>query len=521
MASPAAAPVAALIALPVAVASIVALSTVLRLHPFFSLLVPAVAFGALFVPLEASLDAFSAGVGRTTGGVGVIILCGSVIGAFLDRTDAVTSIAQSILRAVGDAHSLLAMALVGFITSIPVFADAAFIVLCPVINDVIRKGGHPAAHFALALGLATSHTMVPPTPGPVFAAAALHADLGLVAAAGSLVAVSGCIAATLFCFVVVPPTLTLDDVAHGGGERGTDAASPADVPADAAPSDANGGAAAAAAAGGGGTVQDRRLQRRRPPPPELWRALLPILLPMALIGVGSLSAALAPGASEVGLDSRGSGVVALLRFVGRAEIALCVGMAAAYAVLPLPSGRAELSIDGAVGAGVTSAAPIILITAAGGGFGGVIAATGVGATVAELLGGGGGGGGGGGEAAAGAAVGDGMAATVEPTAAEATETAAAAAAAAAAAGAFSILVPMALAAALKTAQGSGTVAITLTASLVAPLLPPSVVGFERALVVVAIGAGSLCVIHVNDSFFWVRSAAQPPPPPLPLSPPSR
>ena len=83
------------LALPVAVVLIVLLSAGLRLHPFFSLLLPAVGFGALFLPLEASLDAFSAGVGRTTGGVGVIILCGSVIGAFLDRTDAVTSIAQA------------------------------------------------------------------------------------------------------------------------------------------------------------------------------------------------------------------------------------------------------------------------------------------------------------------------------------------------------------------------------------------------------------------------------------------
>ena len=96
--------------------------------------------------------------------------------------------------------------LVGFITSIPVFADAAFIVLCPVIDNIIRQGGHPTAHFALALGLATSHTMVPPTPGPVFAAAALGADLGLVVAAGSVVAMSGCLAATLFCFMIPPPT---------------------------------------------------------------------------------------------------------------------------------------------------------------------------------------------------------------------------------------------------------------------------------------------------------------------------
>ena len=103
------APDSALIALPVAVACIVLLSAWLKLHPFYSLFLPAVAFGAVFLPLEESLDAFSAGVGRTTGGVGVIILCGSVIGAFLDRTDAVTTIARSILAFTGDAHSLLAM----------------------------------------------------------------------------------------------------------------------------------------------------------------------------------------------------------------------------------------------------------------------------------------------------------------------------------------------------------------------------------------------------------------------------
>ena len=362
-----AAPVTALFALPVAVASIVALSTVLRLHPFFSLFVPAVVFGSLFVSPEASLDAFSDGVGRTTGGVGVIILCGSVIGAFLDRTDAVTSIAQSILRAVGDAHSLLAMALVGFVTSIPVFADAAFIVLCPVINDVIRNGGHPTAHFALALGLATSHTMVPPTPGPVFAAAALQADLGLVVAAGSLVAISGCIVATLFCFAISPPT------PFGSDANGAPAS--AMVAGTASMSDME--------AGDNEHSARRRLQRE---PPELWRALLPIVLPMALIGVGSISAALGPTSATSVTESSGpdaGGLGALMRFVGRAEIALCAGIVAAFFALSLE--KAELSIDGTVGEGIAAAAPIILITAAGGGFGGVITQTGVGVTVAEIL----------------------------------------------------------------------------------------------------------------------------------------
>jgi GntP family gluconate:H+ symporter len=58
---------------------------------------------------------------------------------------------------------------------------------------------------------------------------------------------------------------------------------------------------------------------------------------------------------------------------------------------------------------------------------------------------------------------------------------------------------------LKTAQGSSTVAIITTASLVSPLM--SSLGFDtetqKALVVIAIGAGSMVVSHVNDSFFWI------------------
>ena len=100
-------PSVALVALPVTVLAIVLLSACLRLHPFFALMGPAIAFGSCFLPLEQSLDAFSAGLARTTGSVGVIILCGSVIGAFLGRTNAVSSIASHAVAVVGDTHTLL------------------------------------------------------------------------------------------------------------------------------------------------------------------------------------------------------------------------------------------------------------------------------------------------------------------------------------------------------------------------------------------------------------------------------
>ena len=68
-----------------------------------------------------------------------------------------------------------------------------------------------------------------------------------------------------------------------------------------------------------------------------------------------------------------------------------------------------------------------------------------------------------------------------------------------------IFFPFLLAAILKTAQGSSTVAITTTAGMLAPLM--TTLGFDTpvaaALAVMAIGAGAMTVSHANDSYFWV------------------
>jgi GntP family gluconate:H+ symporter len=118
-----------------------------------------------------------------------------------------------------------------------------------------------------------------------------------------------------------------------------------------------------------------------------------------------------------------------------------------------------LSDSGWVGQAFRDCAIIILITGAGGAFGAVLRDSGI----ADALGGGAG--------------------ALE----------------------FGVVGPLLIAAAIKTAQGSSTVAIITTASLVAPLLPALGLDSEtgKALAVVAIGAGAMAVSHVNDSFFWV------------------
>ena len=185
--------------------------------------------------------------------------------------------------------------------------------------------------------------------------------------------------------------------------------------------------------------------------PSALRSFLPVVVPLVLIVFKSISDF--PGAPF------GEGVAAsVLRFIGEPVIALIIGMILSF-FLPKKFDRELLSTTGWVGKALTSAAVIIMITAAGGSFGMILRNSGI----ADILG----------ESLAGANVG--------------------------------IWLPFIIAAALKSAQGSSTVAIVTTASLIAPMM--EALGFVspvgKALAVMSLCSGAMVMSHVNDSFFWV------------------
>ena len=185
--------------------------------------------------------------------------------------------------------------------------------------------------------------------------------------------------------------------------------------------------------------------------PSALRSFLPVVVPLVLIIFKSISDF--PGAPF------GEGVAAsVLRFIGEPVIALIIGMILSF-FLPKKFDRELLSTTGWVGKSLTSAAVIIMITAAGGSFGMILRNSGI----ADILG----------ESLAGANVG--------------------------------IWLPFIIAAALKSAQGSSTVAIVTTASLIAPMM--EALGFVspvgKALAVMSLCSGAMVMSHVNDSFFWV------------------
>ena len=396
----------------ISVIVIILLTVRLKVHPFIALLLVALVYG--FVSGMSSADIMTSvneGFGNTLGGIGLIIILGIIIGAFLENSGGAYAIAEKVLKIIGKNRVPTAMGLIGWFVSIPVFADSGFLLLSPLNRSLSKKAKITLAGsaIALALGLTASHTMVPPTPGPIAAAGILGADLGLVLAIGIPVSLIALIFGIIFAKKFASKTYI-----------------------DPNPQ-----------------ISDEQLKIRSANAPGALKSSMPVVIPILLIVLRSVIKA---------MDGLNGVFVDFILFVGEPFIALLIGVFLSL-FLPKKLEKEMLSTTGWVGKSLSDAASIILITGAGGIFGKVLQNSGIAGVLGDTL-----------------------------------------------AGLnLSIWLPFILAAAIKTAQGSSTVALITTASIMAPLMDK--LGFsdslEKAMVVIAIGAGSAVVSHANDSFFWV------------------
>ena len=394
----------------VSVTFLVLSTTWLKLHPFLALLLTAFLFGTLAgMEPVALLEIVNQGFGKTIEGVGIVIVAGIIIGAFLENSGGAQSLAEGIIRTIGHQRLYAGLGAMGLIVSIPVFADSGFIILSSLQKALARKTGASVAGtaVALAMGLLATHTMVPPTPGPVAAAGVLEADLGLVILFGLLTAVGAMI-----------PTLWF---ARRFGEPVTL------------------------------TVQHEDPTSVPQPLPSIGKAALPILIPIILIVLRSVAAY---PTAPLGTG----GFQAFCLFIGHPIIALSVGILFSL-LLPQKLTKDMLSNGGWTGQALKEGTIVLLITGAGGAFGKVLQAAELGSLLEQQ-------------------------ATVSG---------------------MGIWLAFCLAAGLKTAQGSSTVALITSASIMAPLLPAMGIetSIEKAILVVSIGAGASAISHANDSFFWV------------------
>ncbi len=403
-----------IVLLVLAIAFIIFATAKLKLHPFLALLLTAFGFGLLAgMPLGEVVKSVNDGFGGTIGYIGIVILLGSIIGSFLEKSGGAWRLAESILSVTGKRNVPMTMSIMGYVVSIPVFCDSGFVILSSLNKALAKRAGVTLASgaIALSLGLYATHTMVPPTPGPIAAAGILGADLGLVIIWGLVIAAIATFAGWVFAVTVAAK---VDVPPYKEGEEPTLMPSLVDAPSP-------------------------------------LKSLLPIVLPILLIVLRSI--ALFP------TKPFGTGVaLQALDFLGQPVVALLIGFFFAL-LLPKKLETSMLSGSGWVGEAVLAAATIIIITGAGGSFGKVLQNSGIAKMVGEQL------------------------STAH----------------------LGIFLPFIIAAGIKTAQGSSTVAIITTAGIMAPLLSPLGLDSDtaRALVVVVIGAGSMVVSHANDSFFWV------------------
>jgi len=179
-------------------------------HVFFAMLLPILAFGFLpGVNIANFIDAFEKGFGKTLQGIAVVIVLGSIMAEALKHTGAIETITRTMVKAVGKKRMPLALTLSGFVLGIAVFSDIAYVILNPLVHSAAAIMGVSMGTMSTGLvgALQLTHALVPPTPGPIAAAALIGADIGKIIIFGGLVSLIGALASWIWGQYIVGPRM--------------------------------------------------------------------------------------------------------------------------------------------------------------------------------------------------------------------------------------------------------------------------------------------------------------------------
>ncbi len=181
-----------------------------RWHVFLALLVPLLIFGVIpGVEQNNFIDAFETGFGSTLGSIGVVIVLGSIIAEALRHTGAIQTITRSMVRVVGSKRMPLALTLTGLILGVAIFADVAYVILNPLVHSAAKMMGTTVAVMSVGLvgALQLTHAIVPPTPGPLAAAALVGADIGATIMYGSIACLVGALSGWIYGQYIIGPRI--------------------------------------------------------------------------------------------------------------------------------------------------------------------------------------------------------------------------------------------------------------------------------------------------------------------------
>lgn len=421
--------------------AVVLLITVVKLHPFLSLMLGSAVLGAVAtMPPGDIVTSFTTGFGSTTGSVGVLIALGAMIGKILEESGGANKIVATLVGKVGPNGLPWMMAAIAAILGLPLFFEVGVVLLVPVVILVARRTGLSVMKVGIPAlaGLSVLHGLVPPHPGPLTAIGLLGADLGRTLLYGILIAIPTVILAGPVLATFVDRWVPKHVAALPGG-----------------------GSAAGSAAGGSGSSTgtgtgdalgfdelDAPLEpgRRRV---GFGSAIVAITLPVLLMLVDAITKLL--------VTDEESGIRKVVDVFGTPVVALLIAVIFCYFRLGLASGMTRMQVSDSFGASLPGIAGIILIVAAGGGFKQTLVDAGVGDVIKDWA--------------------TGVNLSV-------------------------LLLGWLVAVLIRLGTGSATVATITAAGIVGPLAS-TLTTSHLALLVLAIGCGSLFFSHVNDAGFWL------------------
>ncbi|MFE9403103.1 gluconate:H+ symporter [Streptomyces sp. NPDC006530] len=398
------------------IAVIVLLITRFKLHAFLALTIGSLALGAFAgAPLDKTITSFTAGLGSTVAGVGVLIALGAILGKLLADSGGADQIVDTILAKAGKSGGRAmpwAMVAIASIIGLPLFFEVGIVLLIPVVLLVAKRGNFSLMRIGIPAlaGLSVMHGLIPPHPGPLVAIDAIGANLGVTLALGVVVA--------------VPTVIIAGPLFSRYAARWVDIPAPDKmVP----------------------TRPSEDLQKR----PSFGATLATVLLPVVLM--------LAKALVDIVVDDPKNHLQRVTDVVGSPLIALLAAVLVALFTLGRAAGFTKERLSTTVEKSLAPIAGILLIVGAGGGFKQTLIDVGVGRMILDLS---------------------------KDWAIP------------------SLLLAWLIAVAIRLATGSATVATISAAGLVAPLAADMSTA-HAALLVLAVGAGSLFFSHVNDAGFWL------------------
>jgi gluconate:H+ symporter, GntP family len=336
-----------------AVALLLFLIMKVKLHAFVSLvLVSVITALAAGFPLAKVPDALIYGFADTIGSVALLVGFGVMLGRLLEVTGGAQVLADTLIARFGEKRAPLALGVAALLFGMPIFFDAGLVVFLPIILTVARRFGGSLLFYALpaAGAFAAMHAIIPPHPGPVAAAQALHGSIGLSLLIGIPIAVLSWYVGVYLVSKVLGRRVYVDvaNVVFGEVNDGREE-----------------------------EKADEEMGRKAP---TFGTVLTMLLIPLVLIALGTIFTTLV----SAGVISKDAGWVGIFTILGDTPVALMIAVIAAVFVLGRPR-TSMANITKIIDSGLGPVCSIILITGAGGMFGGVLELSGIGSALSNSL----------------------------------------------------------------------------------------------------------------------------------------